>query len=275
EGAEEAQEGAAGATLLALRRRIDDRRLHPCSVLLEDTAHRGVRLAADRGRFALRDELPTCLLGNDGGEIGAVEGLLDALRVLSVLLTLAGAATEVLDPGPSRRDAGGVRALGIDAFRQGGGRKGGEQQRCEDTAVHALHGSLLAKVHRLAGRGTLGSKGQGESEHTPVCSGGTMMGRPHKTVASPIAEFRIGTIPPGNPGQAARRPPATRRTAPPAEAAAVRRPRLRRGGRAPAPRPRGAPAGVAGAARRYQRSGAPGVRHGPRVARAERGEPRC
>src|SRR5262249_22024023 len=161
ERAEEAQEGTAGATLLALRRRIDDRRLHPCSVLLEDTAHCGVRLAADRGRLALRDELPTCLVGNDGGEIEAVEGLLDALGVLSVLLTLAGAATEVLDFGPSRRDAGGIlRALGIGAFRQGGGRKGGEQQRSADTAVHALHGSLLAKITGWLGAGTLGSKGR-------------------------------------------------------------------------------------------------------------------
>src|SRR5262249_37052655 len=53
--------------------------------------------------------------------------------------------------------------------------------------------------HRLAGRGNLGQQGQGESEHTPVYSGGTMVGRAHRTVASPIAEFRIGTIPRGTP----------------------------------------------------------------------------
>src|SRR5262249_53720102 len=163
-----------------------------------DAAHRGIRLAADRGRFALRDELPARLFGNEGGEIGAVEGLLDALRVLPVLLTLPGAAAEALNPRSSHLDAGGVLwALGIDAFRQGGGRKRGEQQRSEDTAVHALHGSLLAKITGWLGAGTLGSKGQGESEHTPVYSGGAMVGRAHRTVASPIAEFRIGTIPRG------------------------------------------------------------------------------
>src|SRR5262249_32542420 len=137
-------------------------------------------------------------------------------------------------------------------FRQGGGRKRGEQQRSEDTAVHALHGSLLAKITGWLGAGTLGSKGQGESEHTPVYSGGAMVGRAHRTVASPIAEVRIGTIPRGTPGSggARRRPPPRR--APQAEAA-----RRRRGAQSTGPNPREPPASSTARASR-RRTASPG-----------------
>src|SRR5262249_51102596 len=153
-----AQHGAAGATILALARRPDDRRLL-LIVLVQLAAHRPVRLAADRSALALHDQLATWLLRNERREVRGLERALDALLVLAMRLTAARAAAAALDPLPRRFDGSRIGAFRVDACREGRSRKGGEHQCGEDAAIHVPHGSLLARIHRLASLRCLGSNG--------------------------------------------------------------------------------------------------------------------
>src|SRR5262249_34302692 len=78
EGAVEAEGGSAGDALLALRRRLYDRRLD-LPAFLVDAADGGVQLPADGRILALHDELATRLLGDEGRQVRQLQRALHAL----------------------------------------------------------------------------------------------------------------------------------------------------------------------------------------------------